>query len=73
MDGRGEYSEQTAQAIDEEVRRILDASQARVRTLLEEHRVVLERVAKRLLEQEVIEGAELLAMLGKKRTEPAPV
>ncbi len=73
MNGRGEYSEETAQAIDEEVRRILDASQARVRTLLGDHRAVLERVAKRLLEQEVIEGAALMAMLAEHKKAPAPV
>ena len=72
MDGRGEYSEATAQTIDAEVRRILDASQTRVRALLEAHRDVLERVARRLLEQEVVEGAELLAMLGKEKEKTAP-
>ncbi len=63
VDGRAEYSEETAQAIDREVRAILEASQERVRVLLRSHRQTLERVAKRLLEQEVIEGAELKKML----------
>ncbi|HEX7126928.1 MAG TPA: ATP-dependent zinc metalloprotease FtsH [Thermodesulfobacteriota bacterium] len=72
IDGRGEYSEATAQTIDSEVRRILDASQVRVRALLEANRDVLERVARRLLEQEVVEGAELMAMLGKDREKTAP-
>ncbi|HEY8368825.1 MAG TPA: AAA family ATPase, partial [Thermodesulfobacteriota bacterium] len=72
MDGRGEYSEATAQTIDAEVRHILDASQTRVRALLEAHRDTLERVARRLLEQEVVEGAELLAMLGKEKEKTAP-
>ncbi len=62
-DGRSEYSEETAQAIDREVRAILEASQERVRVLLRAHRQTLERLAARLLEQEVIEASELKRIL----------
>ncbi|HWP34660.1 MAG TPA: ATP-dependent zinc metalloprotease FtsH [Thermodesulfobacteriota bacterium] len=71
LDGRAEYSEETAQAIDREVRAILESSQERVRALLRSHRQTLERVARRLLEQEVIEGTELAAMLEEARPRAA--
>ena len=71
LDGRGEYSEETARAIDRAVREILEASQERARKLLRAHRDMLERVATRLLEQEVLEGAELKAMLAEGAPAPA--
>lgn len=73
VDGRSEYSDQTAESIDREVRGILEASQERARALLRTNRRVLERVARRLLEQEVIDAAELKAMLEEEKKEPAPV
>jgi cell division protease FtsH len=56
-DGR-EYSEATAQALDAEVKRLLDERLARVKTLLTEKRAVLDRVSKALLEKETLEAAE---------------
>jgi cell division protease FtsH len=73
FDGRAEYSDETARAIDREVRTILEASQERVRHLLRANRHVLETVARRLLEEEVIEGAELKRMIAEQATTPAPV
>jgi cell division protease FtsH len=63
------YSEHTAQTIDAEVGAIVAQAHERVRLLLGEHQATLERLARRLLEQEVLEGAELQALL---TLEPVP-
>ncbi len=57
------HSEQTAREIDQEVRRIIDAAMESVRRILEGRRVALEAVTKRLIETEVIDGAELKAIV----------
>jgi cell division protease FtsH len=59
-----EYSEETAREIDQEVARIIHETYARVRDLLTKRRDDLERLARRLLDKEVVEGEELRAMLG---------
>jgi cell division protease FtsH len=53
------HSEQTAREIDEEVRRIIDDAIAKVRRIIETRRPALEAVTRRLMESEVIDGAEL--------------
>jgi cell division protease FtsH len=58
------YSEQTAQTIDAEVRAILDAQHARARKILESRGEVLERMAKRLIEIETLDRAALDALVG---------
>ena len=62
------YSEQTAQVIDEEIKRIVTESYERVKKLLKEKRDLLETLAKELCEKEVIEGEELERLLGKEKT-----
>jgi cell division protease FtsH len=52
--GAREYSERTAQTIDEEIRRILAEAHGRVRETLAKRRGVLETLAKLLLEKEVV-------------------
>jgi cell division protease FtsH len=59
-----DYSEETAREIDQEVSRIVQESYARVRDLLTKRRDDLERLARRLLEKEVVDGVELRALLG---------
>jgi len=54
-----EYAEQTAAAIDEEVRRIVDAVFDRAVALLQARRETLERAARRLLERETLDEREL--------------
>ena len=54
-----EYSEDTAQAIDAEVRALLAAAHERVRGTLTERRAALEAIAGALLEREVIDRDEL--------------
>ena len=60
---RGNYAEDTARQIDQEVRRIVAEAHERARALLTAHRDTLASVASRLLEKEVIEGEELRTMM----------
>jgi cell division protease FtsH len=53
------HSEETAREIDQEVRRLIDAAIESVRGTLEGRRGALEAVTRRLIECEVIDGAEL--------------
>ena len=57
-DGR-EYSDETAQIIDEEVRRIIDEQYDRALRILKANRELLDRTAQNLLVDEVIEGDKL--------------
>src|SRR5262245_26070245 len=61
--GVRECSEETAREIDLEVRKIIDAATEEVRAILERNRPVLEAVALRLFEKEVIDGDELRSIL----------
>ena len=60
---RGAYSEDTAQLIDAEVKQLITHAHQEARRILREQRELLERVTRRLLEQEVMEGEELRAMI----------
>jgi cell division protease FtsH len=60
---RGAYAEDTARVIDAEVKRLLAAAEAEARRVLAEQRHVLDALADRLLEKEVVEGDELRQML----------
>jgi cell division protease FtsH len=60
---RGAYAEDTARMIDAEVKRIMTDAHAQARGILSDHRDTLETVTRRLLDQEVMEGDELRAML----------
>jgi cell division protease FtsH len=62
---KGDYSEETAREIDCEVRRIIDEQYERVKRLLEVRKAALRQGAQLLLEQEVISGAELKAIVEK--------
>lgn len=61
--GRERYGEGTAALIDEEVRRLLGEAHERVTRTLLERREPLERIAKRLLESEVIDHDTLLQLI----------
>jgi cell division protease FtsH len=67
LDGMGmeerTYSEETARAIDAEVRAILEAEHRRATQILTEKRELLERMTRRLLEVETLDRAELEALL----------
>jgi cell division protease FtsH len=60
---RGQYSEETARVIDEEVKSIITGAHNEARRILRDHRDILERVTRFLLEKEVMEGDELRAMM----------
>src|SRR5215207_9162911 len=59
-----DYSDETATAIDDEVRAIVDGAFRRTLDLLGERREVLERTARRLLEKETLDEAELVSLVG---------
>ena len=56
------YSEHTAQEIDEEIKRIIDEAYAQATKILTEHDETLERVAKALLLVETIDGEQFEAL-----------
>jgi cell division protease FtsH len=68
---RGLYAEVTAERIDAEIKRILTDAHAKAREILTSNREKLERVARRLLEIEVMEGDELRQIIGLTPVAPA--
>jgi len=66
---RVEYSEQTARAVDDEVRRIIDEQRERVAEILSHRRQVLVRAAQLLLAKETISGQELRDMMQESEPE----
>jgi cell division protease FtsH len=64
MNERGNHSEDTAQKIDAEVKRILTEAHDEARGVLRVRKHILDELSARLLEKEVIEGDELRALLG---------
>jgi cell division protease FtsH len=73
---RADYSEDTAQRIDREVRRIVQEGYESAKSVLTEHRAVLERLARELLEHESLDGARVYALIeemtGQKLAPKAP-
>ncbi|MGP0090340.1 MAG: ATP-dependent zinc metalloprotease FtsH [Xanthobacteraceae bacterium] len=65
-----EYAEETAAVVDEEVRAILDRTFQRAADILRERRDALERTARRLLEKETLEEAELTLLTGPPSSPP---
>lgn len=63
------YSESTAQAIDEEIRHFIDTSYGRAKKILEESREKVEVLVTRLKEKEVLDAEEAKILLG---LAPAP-
>src|SRR3954447_16479151 len=56
-------SNETAQAIDKKIRRVVEAGYDRAKTVLTEHREDLETLAKALLEYETLSGDEITKVL----------
>ena len=72
-----DYSERTAEEIDDEVRRIVEEAHERCRAVLGQHRDKLDELAVALMELETIEGDDLVRLLGPAEgrempPEPAP-
>ncbi|BBL85818.1 cell division protein (chromatophore) [Paulinella micropora] len=62
---RREVSDATAQAIDKEVRNLIDRGHAKAREILNTNRHLLESIAQQILEKEVIEGDDLKNLLSQ--------
>ncbi len=71
IDRRTDYSEQTAQRIDVEIRRIVDTANQRARTLITTHRATLDEIAEKLLKHEVLDGEEIVRIVRGEATAPA--
>jgi len=59
-----EFSEHTAQVIDEETARILHAASDRAKSTLTEHRAKLDELSRELEKKETLEVKEIEAILG---------
>jgi cell division protease FtsH len=70
--GERDYSEETARAIDEEVRAILDRTHDRVRGLLTTKKAILMSAAEELKRTETLEGERLRRALAGETTETQP-
>lgn len=58
------YSEHTAEIIDQEVRRIINDAHKRTTVLLQKHKGDIEKVAQRLLTNEVLKRDDMIELLG---------
>lgn len=61
--GVKEYSEATAAKLDEEIKSILKEREQHVRTILIQRRTLLEKIAQKLMQTEVIDGEEFYRLL----------
>src|SRR6266571_1233930 len=66
-----DYSETTAEAIDEEVERIVSMCHDRARELLSTHRATLDRIAQELRRQETIDANQLRQIMDETGAVPA--
>jgi AFG3 family protein len=60
------YSEETAMMIDREVRELVSQAHAQTQKLLTQHKDQLDKVAKFLLEKEVMNHDDMIALVGKR-------
>ncbi len=60
------YSEETGKIIDEEVRKLIEVAYVRTIALLTERKTELEKLAKELLEKEVLFQSDVEALIGKR-------
>jgi cell division protease FtsH len=58
-----DFSEETAAAIDEEVRQLVDSAYARAKQVLTDNRHVLDQLAQMLVEKETVDAEELQELL----------
>jgi cell division protease FtsH len=64
------FSEKTAEMIDEEVKKIVSRNYERTKALLENNRAKLKKIAKLLLEKEIISSDEINAVLKIRKPKP---
>ena len=67
-----DYSERTAQEIDDEVRRIVSEGYERAKTGLQEHIEILHAIADQLLEKEALDGAQIDEIIRLQREQGEP-
>lgn len=67
------YSEKTAQIIDEEISKIIEAQYQRAKEILTDNKDKLAQLADRLLEKEVIFKEDLVKIFGKRMFEPEEI
>ena len=67
MNPRRMVSDNTAKAIDEEVKEIVETAHQQALNILNNNRDLLEKIAQQILETEVIEGEELQSLLNQVR------
>jgi cell division protease FtsH len=72
MGNRKDFSEVTGREIDEEVKSVVSSAETLAVETLEENRELLERIAKRLMDVELIEAEEFKELLGETGDEPTP-
>jgi cell division protease FtsH len=60
-----EYSEETARRIDAEIEQLLKTAHGRVRETLSDKRAILDALAKRLIEKEVVDRATLAELIAE--------
>ncbi|VVM08384.1 cell division protease FtsH [Methylacidimicrobium cyclopophantes] len=63
LDGRAEYSGETARLVDQEVQRLLGNAYEEAKTILREERATLEAVTAELLKKETLGAEEFFALL----------
>ena len=67
-----DYSERTAIMIDEEVKSIVETAHQKARTLLTENVDKLHRLAKALLDKEILDGEEINKILAEEESPASP-
>lgn len=60
------YSEATARLIDDEVRKLINFAYERTVMLLKEKKLDIEKIARRLLEKEVLDKSDMVELLGQR-------
>ena len=65
-----DYSEETAQKIDQEVNNLIDVSYKKTHKIISNNLTILNNLAKALLEKETLNGSEIDEIVGKKKRKP---
>jgi len=68
-----DFSEETAAAIDDEVRNLVDQAYRRAKTVLTENRSILDRLADMLIERETVDAEELQELLATSNVKIASI
>ena len=64
---RKTYSEETASAIDQETKKIIETAYKKAQSILSKHQPLLQKMAEKLIKKETIEGADLERIFGKRK------